>query len=305
MNIDTAKTIIVKTLAIMLYPFILQRWQKNKNSFYNLNDDSKRDYFLCSARYFLKFFRFPDLEGDSLNDVIFRMKIIDRNPIKIKCCDKVAVREHIKDKLSDHYLPDLYWSSNNITSDAWERLPKNFVLKTNHNSGCVIVVKDKSKMNFDSIKKQVSKSLNQQYGEIEGEWPYRYVFPQVFAEELLLANASLPADYKLHCYKGMVKWIQYISEREKCAKELIISRDGNLIEQSLSPDMKKGGGFSIPSNWVEMIQVAEKLAVDFDYVRIDMYSVNDKIYFGEITFSPLAGLYQLNTSNKFGRMLTK
>lgn len=303
MNTQVFKIVLVNLFKVVFYPIILARWNRDAYK-YGIERCSKSDYFMCHARYFLKFRQFPELSGSTLNDVIFKMKIVDKNHLKVDCCDKLKVREYVSRRIGEQYLPRVYWHSHALTKKCWDELPVKFVLKTNHNSGCVFVIHDKDQVDFKNVQRLVSKSLCEVYGVVDGEWPYKYVYPQVFAEELLDDGSGMsPADYKFHCYKGRAKWVQRISGREVKATEIVLDRNGLPLNISLSPNMAHEFSYKSDQSWLAMLSLAEKLAEGFEYIRVDMYLVNGSVYFGELTFSPLAGLYQINTSRLFGQLL--
>lgn len=203
--------------------------------------------------------------------------------------DKYLVRDYIKDKIGEQYLIKLlgvYSSSKDID---YEKLPNKFVLKCNHDSGSVVICKDKATLDKKSVNHKLDFYLKKNFYYQTREWHYKDIKPKIICEELLEDIKEL-YDYKFHCFEGKVEIIQVANN----------SHTGNNMytkEWELLPFTylnKNYDGVQKPKNIKEMIRIAEKLAEDFNYVRIDLYESNSKIYFGEITFTSNGGFGKFN-----------
>ena len=206
------------------------------------------------------------------------------------CSDKYKVREYIKSKNLEDILPKIYGVYENTNKINWEELPEQFVLKTNHGCGCTIVCKDKNELNKKECIKKLNKSLKENYGKISLEYHYANIKPLIICEEYLNDNEHLlPIDYKFSCFSGRAECILVCSERERKLKRTYYDTNWNKLDYTKEVSNEE---FKKPDNFSEMIKIAETLSKDFPFVRVDLYNIQGKIYFGELTFSPAAGLNQ-------------
>lgn len=288
------KSTASRILKELLKPFILFKWYQDKKNGLPLVPGNFEIYYNIHHRYWVKFFKFPNLiDCKDFNDKINWLKLFDQDPIAVQCCDKVLVRDFVEKLIGKKYLPQIHQVAYEISELDFKNdtLPKSFVVKTNHDSGTVFLVRDKYTEDFASIKRSIGKSLKTKFGWKDGEWPYSFVRPQVFIEEFLNPNIeSAPADYKFHCTNGRVNCMQYIYDRGLNAKEIIVTPDGSDTGICLNPSRARGI-FVKPDQWGEMLAVAQKLSQDFKYVRVDLYLIKNRIVFGELTFFPQAGLF--------------
>jgi len=230
----------------------------------------------------------------TLNEKINWLKVYFRTPHHTQCADKYAVREFIKEKIGDEYLVPLYF----MTRDPQEIRPENFpdepvIIKTNHDSGGVFPVKEKAGTNWNEVREVLGKRLKRNYYHRGKEWQYRDIKPCIIVEKLLSGKGgSLPFDYKLHCFNGKVNMIQVDIDRftdHHCRNWY----NTNWEREPYRWSSKKGKDkytdpspqdVERPKTLEKMIELSEKIAQDFVYVRVDWYDVDGKLYFGEITF---------------------
>ena len=201
-------------------------------------------------------------------------------------------------------MPKLYKTGNSFEDINLETLPDAFVIKTNHDSGTVILVSSKSHADLIHIKNKIAKSLNRNYGWEKGEWAYSYIKPKVFVEEHITPKENTPPpDFKFHCVNGKVKWLQYIFDRGLHTKEVIVDPTGKALPIHFDHNMIHCTEFSPPNEWEKLVTAAEILSSSFKYVRVDMYLHNNKIFIGELTFYPLKGCYKGNGQVELGKLL--
>lgn len=248
---------------------------------------------------------FPHLvDCRDFNDKIQWLKLFDQDVEIIRCSDKLLVREYVKERVGEKYLTEVYQIRKSFDAINFETLPKSFVIKTNHDSGSVALVRDKLKMDYKQLQKRFTYSLKRLYGWENGEWAYAFIQPKVFVEELINPDSNQPpADYKFYCIDGKVKFMHYIYDRHSEPKEQIVDRHGNDLNTELFPTFKLGKDFKKPADWEEMISIAEKLGTGFKCVRIDMFNANGRIIVGEMTFWPQAGCYRGAGQKKLGKYL--
>lgn len=237
------------------------------------------------------------------------LKLYNRDPEYTRMVDKIEVKKWVSDKLGSKYIIPTIGVWNKVDDIDFNNLPNEFVLKTNHDSGGIIICKDKSKLDLVKIKAELSKSLRHNYYLTGREWPYKDVSRLIFAEKFLkIPDQSDLTDYKIYCFNGSPHYIQVIQDRN--SKETIDFFDTNWNHQAfvgLNPKCSNAITIpSKPSNLKEMLNVSKILAKDLNFVRVDLYNIEGKIYFGEMTFYPASGFGKFTPeewSNIFGRMI--
>lgn len=249
--------------------------------------------------------RFPNLVNcPDYNDRIQWLKLFDQSRDIIRCSDKILARDYVKEHVGEQYLVKLYQVHNHYDQIDFDALPDSFVIKTNHDSGTVILVRDKTELDHQAAKAKIEKALKNPYGWLNGEWAYLYITPKVFVEQFIITeDQKPPPDYKFHCADGKVRCLQYISDRGSVTKESIVQLDGKVTSTHFDHNMLHIEEFTVPTTWESMMSVAESLATPFKYVRVDMYSTNQNVYVGEMTFFPMAGCYKGEGQKKIGQLL--
>lgn len=290
----------------MFFP-ILIKWSKDKRVC-PLSKDHWNMYFNIHVFSFIAIKSFPNfLEREGLNDKINWLKLFDQDYSYVNLCDKLKLKDFVMSKLGRGFCPETL-KVIGVDSDLDKtHLPDRFVLKTNHDSGGVIVFDGVNRKidSFDVCLQELKCRLKKKYGYLKGEWPYLFVNPQIYIEEYICAEpGKTPPDYKFHCSNGKVLWLQYIFDRNSSEpKEILVDADGIEMEVSLSHNLTPAKGFKIPDNWDQLIEVASKLSLGFKYVRIDLYCSNASILVGEMTFYPLAGCYKGQGQKMLGNRL--
>jgi hypothetical protein len=233
------------------------------------------------------------------------LKLFDQSNEIIRCTDKVQVRDYVRERIGKKYLVKLYLVHDHFSEIDFNALPKTFVIKANNNSGTVILVRDKSKLDYWAAGVQIEAALKRNYGWWQGEWAYSYVKPKVLVEELLEPhNQYPPPDYKFYCSEGVVKVCRFISGRGgPDSRDQSLDVDGNDLGIRVNSNLKRGSDFKKPELWSEMIQVAQQLSRGHKFVRVDLFCTGDRIYVGEMTFWPGAGAYRLAGQKELGKFL--
>jgi len=255
----------------------------------------KLNTYVC---YRVKFGRRLDLNHPvTLNDKILWLKFHDywENPIVKQCADKLRVRDYLKEHGFSYLLNDLLGVYYNVDDIDWNSLPDQFALKLNVGCACNIIVSDKSKVDVEVAKSKMRKWLKSNYWLGWSEMQYKGVIPCILVEKYLgNPDGTLPQDYKFYCMNGEAKYVMVCVDREigKHAAFYYFDRDWNMMP--FSEDYFKNPNRTIPkpTHIDEAFEIAEKLSKDFPFVRTDLYIINGKVYFGELTFTPSAGLDQ-------------
>jgi hypothetical protein len=243
--------------------------------------------FMKKMKYRLSFKKKPT----TFNQKIQFRKVYDKNPLFVTCADKYKVREYIKKKIGEEYLIPLYLVSESFSEKQWDNLPGQCVVKVNHNSGPVQIITDKKKADKNKVIKEIERQLKEKYGTLSLETYYSEIKPLVIAEKLLTdTNGEIPKDYKFHCFDGGKKlFVQLDSSRYSGHRQDFFNESWDKVELELiSPNSEVVP--EKPENLEELKRIARKLAEDFNYVRVDLYNLKGKIYFGELTFNSWSGL---------------
>lgn len=297
--------VVAPVVNVVTYPLILLKWNKDSKEL-PLTASHKELYFIIHQHTARKLFKFPNLiDCQDFNDKIQWLKLFDQDERKIQCSDKLGVRKYASAIVGDKYLVPLYQAVERFDDIDFDSLPDSFVMKTNHDSGTVVLVRNKANLDKDQAKIKLEKSLNRHFGWQVGEWAYRFVKPKIIIEYFIEPErSSPPPDYKFYCVNGKVKFCHYIYDRGSNSKEQLITPDGIDLKTPLHPKFSLGNGFVMPANWSEMIEVAEKLSANFKCVRVDLFStIEGSIYVGEMTFWPMAGTYRGEGQKFHGKAL--
>lgn len=184
----------------------------------------------------------------------------------------------------EHLIP-LYEIYDHIRDIKIETLPDQFVFKPNHSCGCVILCHNKYEMNWIDEADKMELWLRENYYYRLGEWGYKNISPKIMCEKLLQGEII---DYKFFCFSGKPILVRGISDR---ANGHYHSTWWDLDFNIISSDLE-GIQLPKPKHWDEMIKIAGKLSEDFPFVRVDLYDIEGKVYFGELTFTPNNGMDQ-------------
>ena len=245
------------------------------------------------ARKFAETFGYPlDWKNPrTLNEKLNWMKLHVRDPLQKVAADKYAVRAHVAAKVGEQYLIPLIRKCDRAEEIRFAELPAAFVLKTNHGSGQNWIVRDKAREDERKVVRQFREWLATNHYAASREWPYKGMPPAIVVEELLLdENGRIPSDFKFHCFGGKVATIQVDLDRETAHRRNFYDLDWHLQPfvwtewAGDKPAWPNGRAVARPAALAEMVRVAETLAADFPYARIDLFYCDGKVYFGEITF---------------------
>ena len=227
----------------------------------------------------------------TFNEKLQWLKLYDRNPMYITLVDKYRVREYIASKIGQEYLIPLLGVWDTAEKIDFQKLPSQFVLKCNHDSGSVVICKEKSKLDVEYVKRKLNRALKLNGFWHGREWPYKNVKPCIIAEKYMIDDQiNELRDYKFFCFGGEVKCFKVDFDRSTEHRANYYDKNCELLkfgEKVCPPDFTRK--INIPENINKMIQLAEILSKGFPFVRVDFYDANGKIYFGELTFYPAAG----------------
>ncbi|MCQ2354291.1 MAG: glycosyl transferase [Clostridia bacterium] len=258
------------------------------------------DTVACNAKYLKKVYRHntgKELDLDdpkTYNEKLQWLKLYDRRPEYTDMVDKCEAKKYVAGRVGEEYIIPTYGVWNTFDEVDFDSLPDQFVLKCTHDSGGLIICRDKSALDREAARKIIEHSLSRNYYRSGIEWPYKNVKPRIIAEELLSdGNSGGIADYKFFCFGGEPKFM-YVSrglENHATAQISFFDLKGQRLPYERR-DYRPIDTFTPPENLEKMVELAGKMAsgIASPFVRIDLYSVDGKIYFSEITFFPCSGM---------------
>lgn len=259
---------------------------------------------LIKLRYLLRFKRFPNLgTPKDLNEKILYQKLFSDTKVWSVLADKYSVREYIKSCGLEEILVPLYGVWDDAKKMKFDGLPNQFILKANNGDGKgnYFIVKDKSQCRTDEIINLAEKWLTRKnIGALAAEPQYSSIPPKVVAEELLVPSNGSLVDYKIWCFNGKPHSFLTCSDRKDGKVSLgAYDLDWNYIDGAMisSKDYPTADILPKPKNIDEMIRIASTLSKPFPQVRVDLYNIDGKIYFGELTFTSLGGMMNYYTPN--------
>lgn len=252
-------------------------------------------------------------DPQTLNEKLQWLKLNDKRDIHVTYADKYLVRNYIAANFGKDLLIPLLFSTTNYREIRAENLPDTpFILKASHDSGSNLIVRDKNEIDWKRARVDCHWWLLRKYAYQGREWWYNRMKPRIVAEKLLVtASGKIPNDYKLNCINGKVEFIYVSIDREGSNKRNIYDKDWKPLHFTWAHPKKdaahlRGEEIAPPSNLKRMIEIAEKVAQQFPYVRVDFYEVDDKLYFGEITQCHGGGFDQMRPIEwdyKWGKMI--
>ena len=211
--------------------------------------------------------------------------------------DKLEVRSFVKEKIGEDHLIPLIGIYNSVSEIDWKSLPDKFVLKCTHGSGSNIVCEDKSKLNYKDSSRKLKKWVERNYYWYGRSKPYKNIKPRIIAEEYMVDDSGFELkDYKIFCFNGEPKIIQVDYSHFTNNKRNIYDTEWNYLPVSFLYNSDPNVAINKPKNLSKMLDIARTLSNSFVHVRIDLYVVFDKIYFGEMTFFPESGFGEFEPS---------
>lgn len=247
--------------------------------------------------YYAEFGRFIDFKNPkTFNEKLNWLKLYYRRPDLITLVDKYEVKKYIADKIGEQYVIPTLGVWDKFEDINFNELPNQFVLKCTHDSGGLVVCKDKSKLDLKKAKEKIEKSLANNYYLWTREWSYKGVKPRIIAEKYMEDQETGELrDYKFFCFNGEPKLMFVATERGvKNTKFDFYDMQFNHMNivqhypNSVSAIKK-------PEHFEKMIELAKKLSEGFPHVRVDFYEANGQVYFGEMTFYHFGAIVPFET----------
>lgn len=255
------------------------------------------DKLYVNLMYFRHFHRFPNLkEPQTFNEKLQWLKLYDRRPEYTTMVDKYLAKEYVANIIGEEYIIPTIGVWNTIDEIDWDSLPNQFVLKWNHDSGSIVICKDKSKLDKGAaieILRRNEHSSGYWYGR---EWPYKNVKPCIIAERYMEDEDGELKDFKFFSFDGETKAMFVATDRfnkeEDTKFDFYDTQFNHMPFTNGHPNATRQ--INKPQNFDLMIQLASKLSKGYPHIRVDFYEVNGKVYFGELTLYHWSGFVPFN-----------
>lgn len=219
-----------------------------------------------------------------------RLKVYPKNDLVSKCASRDGVRDYLKEINEEDKLIPIYGIFDRFDDIDFSKLPDQFVMKCTHASGFNYLVKNKDELDIKKLRKMFNKFLKTDYGKKTVEPHYSKIKPRIIIEQAITDLSSLPDEYKIHVFNGKAKYLYLVTGRGKDIKYNNYYIDWTPFNEAQfngwdtsEKQLKK------PEQFEKMVKFAEKIASPFPFVRVDLYLINNKIYFSEMTFTPAKG----------------
>ena len=230
----------------------------------------------------------------TFNEKLQWLKLYDRKDIYTKLVDKYNVREYISQMIGEEYLIPLIGVYDCFDDINFNELPEQFVLKCTHDSGGVVICKDKANFDISKARLKINKSMKRNFYYVGREWPYKNIKPKVICEKYMVDESGTELkDYKFMCFHGDPKVIQYHYGRFENHRQYLYDLEGNILPFNNLGYTNEGAPKLDMSIIEKMIPIAKKLSKDLNQIRVDFYFINGKVYFGELTFFDASGFEKI------------
>ena len=254
------------------------------------------DYIAVNLLYYRAFGQWPDLKHPkTFNEKIAWRKLYQHNPRFPLFSDKIAVKAEIAALIGAQHIIETLWAGDTPEAIPFDELATPYVVKVNHSTSGSLFIRTPQDVKKETIVSAMHKQLGLSHGRRFREWGYLGIPPRVLIERMVeTPDGELPDDYKFFVYHGRAHFIQYDSGRPRGLKLNFYDCEWNLLPAKLRRYPRTSQPVAKPENLARMIEMAEKIGAQFDFVRVDFYSPPQGILFGEVTFYPNAGLEPFN-----------
>lgn len=227
----------------------------------------------------------------TFNEKLQWLKLHDRRPEYIKMVDKSSAKYYVSELIGEEYVIPTLGIWNSFDEIDFNSLPNQFVLKCTHDSGGLVICKDKSKLDKKAARKKIMASLKRNYYFEHREWPYRDVPRRIIAEQFMVDESGTELkDYKIFCFHGEPQFIEVDYDRFVDHKLNVYDLDWKFIDFYMTSHNDKNIHIARPKQLEKMLDLARTLTRNLIFARIDFYSINENLYFGEITLCPGCGM---------------
>lgn len=251
-----------------------------------------RDQQYLKLKYYVLMRKKLNLDNPiTFNEKLQWLKLHDRKDIYTIMVDKYEAKKYVSKIIGEEYIIPTLGIYNSFSEINFDELPNSFVIKCTHDSGGLIIVKDKTKLDMNYARKTINQCLRKNYYYQGREWPYKNVKPRIIIEKYMSNNVDELEDYKVHNFMGLPKVILVCKDRYKdtgLTEDFFdIKWDHLNVERPEHGNSKEN--ICKPKELDEMLRLSKQLSKDIPFVRTDFYIIDHKLYFGELTFYPASG----------------
>jgi hypothetical protein len=245
----------------------------------------------------------------TFNEKLQWLKLHDRYPKYIQMVDKYEAKEYVANRIGSEYIIPTYGVWDSFDEINIEMLPNQFVLKCTHDCGGLVICRDKKNFDIEAAREKINRCLKRNYFYNGREWPYKNVKPRVIAETYMEDPSSVVLkDYKLYCFNGKPEFVQLSEGMEKhsTASMAFLTLDWERLPFERSDFLRIHKIPPQPLNLELMKSFAEELSQGHSFLRVDLYEINGRVYFSELTFSPTSGFIPIQPPEydlQIGRLL--
>lgn len=253
------------------------------------------DKMWIQIKFLCRMGKFPNLKNPrTFNEKIQWLKLHNRKAEFSAMVDKYEVKKIIAERMGEEYLIPTLGIWERFEDIDFEKLPNQFVLKCTHDSGGLVICKDKSKLDLKKTEEKIKRCLNSNYFWHGREWPYKSVKPRIIAEQYMVDESGVELkDYKIFNFNGEPKLIQVDFNRFVKHTKNIYDTDWNYMNVAINYPTDPNVSIKRPECLGKMLNMARELSKGLPFLRTDFYVINGKIYFGELTFSPGSGFMKV------------
>lgn len=257
------------------------------------------DSYMIQFQYKLKTGRTLNLNNPKrYTEKLQWYKLNYRNTEMTRCADKYLIHGFVKEKGYGEYLNELYGVFDKPEEINFDELPNEFVIKTTNGSGTNIICKDKSKIDVETVKLNLKTWLNDSCSNHGREWAYKDIKSKIIIEKMLERDKNNDLlDYKFFCFDGKVECLYVMTEytdNHSNGKLSFYDREFNKLKYRRTDYKEEDKRIEKPENFKKMVEIAENLSKGFPHVRVDLYNINGRIVFGELTFYTGSGYFSFN-----------
>lgn len=261
--------------------------------------------------YYIKFRRTINLNNPkTYNEKQQWLKLYDRKPEYSTMVDKYEAKKYITERIGEGYTISTLGVWERVEDIDFDMLPDQFVLKCTHDSGGLVICRDKGKLDIIAAKKQIEQSMRTNYFIYGREWPYKNVKPRIIAEPLIHNNDnSMLEEYNFFCFNGEPKFFMHCygdEDEGETRYNDYFTIDGERLHLQWGNDSSPSGIFKSFNAYDDMLQKARVLTEGVPFLRVDFYLADGKAVMGELTFFNWGGMMPIHPPEYdviFGEML--
>jgi hypothetical protein len=239
-------------------------------------------------------------EPTTIHEKMQYRKVFGNHAFYAMIADKYLVRDYIKEKVGSQYLVPLLAAVDRLTPELFRNLPDSFIIKANHGCKWHKIVRDKSQLDISATVRYFDRLRAKKWGRRNGEYHYSLIQPKIVIEKLLLSFGDLPCDYSFYCHHSQ-NGFEFMLGVSYSDPPVFVHFDDawNLQDGDLTPLFLQR--YYRPDNFDDMVHIAKTLSSDFDFIRVDMYNIDGRIYCGELTLTPGGGMKPIQNENRLAK----